>query len=317
MPTTPPAAVSTSWRRGSRRSPTRPTLDELRSALRELEARPSADPELAARLDRVETVAAGSVGREEVEAQATILADLLATLTALESEPKGNVEIDARLGRIETSLSAVASAVDVEALAARVDETATAQSGLGASLESLGDRIEELSVLQALQADAATRLDGLEERLAAEAASIVGLRDTVIAASERADDGRTEALTLAVEGLQEQLDHLTQAADHSRTLGLTVEGLQEQLAALQQTPSSDPQLLERIEALADQVGHLTQAATDDEPLAPRLNAIEEQLADLQQTPSSDPQLLERIEALADQVGHLTQAETEDRRWRPD
>ena len=259
-------------------------LDELRSALRELEARPSADPELAARLDLVETVAAGSVGREEVEAQATILADLLATLTALESEPRGNEEIDARLGRIETSLSAVASAVDVEALAARVDETASAQSGLGASLESLSDRIEELAVLQALQADAATRLDGLEERLAAEAASIVGLRDTLTASSERADDGR-RALALAVEGLQEQIGQLTEAADHSQSLGLTVEGLQEQLTVLKQTPSSDPHVLERIEALAEQVGQLTEAADHSQSLGLTVEGLQEQLTVLQQTPS--------------------------------
>ena len=149
MPTTPPAGRVDELAARLEAVAEATDLDELRSALRELEARPSADPELAARLDLVETVAAGSVGREEVEAQATILADLLATLTALESEPRGNAEIDARLGRIETSLSAVASAVDVEALAARVDETASRTGGLGASLESLSDRIEELAVLQA------------------------------------------------------------------------------------------------------------------------------------------------------------------------
>lgn len=232
------------------------SLDELRDTLRDLEGRPTRDPELEARLDRVEALAEDRVSRADFEARAVVLSDLQATLTELEARPTGSPDLDQRLERLETQLeerlATFAGAETVDALAERVEEAAAARDGLVAAIAALDSRLGAIAGRDPHVDDIVTRLDAMEAGLETGAAAVAALSNAAATAQARpADDGRLEALSLAVAAVREELAALA-------------------------TPTE--RLAERVEELAARVGQLAADPVDQAPLAERLESVEVRLA---------------------------------------
>jgi len=264
-------------------------LDDLRGALRELEGRPSGDPELEARLDLVEALATEGVARAELEGHAALLADLRATLTDLEARPVGSPEIDTRLERIETHLAEiVASAADataVDALAVRIEAAAGAQEGLVASIGALGARIEEVAGRDGRVDAVVSRLDGIEARLDTEteavseavSEAVAELRDAAAARPDPVVDGRIE--------------ELAQALDSVRT----------ELSGIAVPPAFDSALTDQMEVLATRVEQLAADRADHNSLAAKLEAVEARRA-------SDLDTIDVLARALDRIRHdLTSA----------
>ena len=204
-------------------------LDDLRSALRDLEARPVGDPELEVRLDRVEALATEGAARADLEDQAAMLADLRATLTELEARPVGGPDLDARLERIEAhaaeSLASVTDSAAVDALADRVEAAAGVQDGLVASIKALGARIDEIPEPDGRVDRVASRLDGIETKV-----------DTLAAQVELLGAGRADHEVLAA-----KLDAVeTQRASDLDTIDVLARAIDRIRHELSSAPASTP-----------------------------------------------------------------------------
>ena len=300
-------------------------LDDLRGALRELEGRPSGDPEVEARLERVEALATEGVPRAELEGHAALLAGLQVTLSELEARPVGSPEIDARLERIEALLAeTVTSEADttaVDALAFRVEVAAGAQEGLVSSIEALGARLEEFAGHSEQVDGIASRLDSIETRLSSDLVTTGDLSKALdrardepnLAAAE--SDGRIEELTQALDTLRAELSGsaLPLASDTalSDQMGVLTARV-EQLAADGADHDSIAAKLEAVE---------TRRASDldtIDALGQAIDGIRHELASAPATPSSDApaanevvarldQRLSMLEALGARVDQLAEA----------
>ncbi len=270
-------------------------LDDLRSALRDLEARPVGDPELEVRLDRVEALATEGAARADLEDQAAMLADLRATLTELEARPVGSPDLDARLERIEAhaaeSLASVADSAAVDALADRVEAAAGVQEGLVASIEALGARIDEIPEPDGRVDGVASRLDGIETKV-----------DTLAAQVELLGAGRAdhEVLAAKLDAVETRLaldlvttDDLSQALDRARdefTPGVPapdpridevareLDSVRGELSNITLPPAHDPALVGQLETLSARIEQLAAGGADHESIAAQLEALEMQRA---------------------------------------
>ena len=253
-------------------------LDDLRGALSELEGRPTRDPEVEVRLDRLEALATDDTMRTELEGQAAMLADMRATLTELEACPAGSLEADARLARIETQLAkraaSAAGTAAVEALTVRVEAADELQEGLVTSIEALGVRVDEIAGSDERDTVVATRLDGLEARVEAEAEAVANLHEAVSARIDSVIDGRLEGLNVALDVIRGDVTAFANLTPTDPLLADQVESLVERVQQLTVPPTPDLEVAQQIEELAARVERLTAGRADHDSLVAKLEAIE-------------------------------------------
>jgi hypothetical protein len=314
-------------------------LDDLRGALRELEGRPSGDPELEARLDRVEALAAEGAARAELEAQAALLTDLRSTLADLEARPVGSPETDEKLERIEAHLAerlgTLADTAAVEALAARIDAASGLEEGLVAAVDALAARIDEIAAQNEPDDELTARIDGVEALVETGTAALAELRNGIATLAESAVAGRLEELNTALAALGTEVASLAHATpiDRVEELTATVEELTASQAAQATltarieavetvlTPDLDAvrgrvdQLASRLETLVDgaaldaKVAALEGRLGDDlvtgEALARAIDGIRSEVASAPvPTPAGSPETEPAITQLVERVGAL-------------
>ena len=245
-------------------------LDDLRGALRELEGRPSGDPELEARLERVEALAAEGAARAELEAQAALLADLRSTITELEARPVGSPEADEKLEQIEAHLA--------ERLATLADT---------AAVEALAARIDEIAAQNEPDDELTARIDGVEARVETGTAALAELRNGMASIAESAVAGRLDDLNTALAALGTEVASLAHTTPTDRVEELTA--TVEELAAAQ---AAQAEVTARIEAV-------------ETGLAPDLDAVRgrvDQLASRLETLVDGAALDAKVEALEVRIG---------------
>ena len=274
-------------------------LDDLRGALRELEGRPAGDPELEARLDRVEALAGEGVARAEVEAQAAMLAELRETLSELEARPVGSPGIDERLERIESALIDQQIIVDdtsaLDTLAARIDMASDMQEDLIATIETLSARIENVNSLAERPVTDETARDRVEEL----ASRLETLVDGAALDDLRGALRELEGRPAGDPALEARLDRLEAfAGEGVARAEVELRELREALAELEDRPVDSSGIdarLERIEsALLDQ-----QIITDDTSALDALMARIDMASDVQED------LVATIETLGIRVEDVT------------
>ena len=262
-------------------------LDELRSALEALAARPAADESLSGAVAQLAARVEGVAGQVDALADPTALDELRRALDSLADQPASDPVLAGRLDELAARLDELAARPASDpVMAERLEELAAAQEELaqrpagdpaaGARLDELAARIEGLADPTALE-ELRRALDSVAERPTS---------DPVLA-------GRLEELGERLEELSER-----QAADPE--LGARVDELAARYAALAELNGDTP-MAAGSEALAAQVGELGEAAgalthrieeavqtwaTERDALEHRLTALAERL-DREPIPMSD------------------------------
>ena len=252
-------------------------LLELRRAVEAIAARPTGDPALAERVERIADRLDAAPSSEQIE-------ELRARIEALAARPAGDPGLSDRIERIADRLDVVPSAEQLHELASRLDELA---ARVGQPPEGVAELRAELASLASRPvADPAltARLDTLANRL-----------DQAVSADEVAD-------------LRSRLDELASRPD---TLPDGLDELRARIEQLASRPAFDPALADRVERIASRIDSLPSTERLDElssrlaELASRASESAEGVAELETRIDDLASRPARDEALAEQVAELS------------
>ncbi|WP_411276913.1 hypothetical protein [Gaiella sp.] len=243
-------------------------LDELQSAVRDLESQSRSFSSLAERLDRFEGESAVDPFRADLESQARLLEELRIVVAELRDRPSGVPETTERLDRLAVGL----------------EQSSEARAELTSRVDELAARLAERKDEDPRVDDVVGRVAGLDARLGETALAVEHVTAAIARHDEAALDGRLDDLSRSLETVRVEIAN-----------GAAAGRLDEPIA-------------ERIDMLAAQVEMLAERQGESGELGAKLAALETRLAEGVVTPArlTDALATLRSDDLTEKVDSLVE-----------